>query len=176
MGALNDIMTRFYDILRTQVGTPVGGISNITVGSTAVPLKTSRYYAKITDVSKLPHLAATFGEGAPKVQYGRDGDGYIVSDTQTITVWAHLNPMLSGANGTGETLAIAEPLVDAIKTCFLARTRLQLATESSKLDCLVKDIVLSSHSGLSGVGSEEAPIGLITFTFQVEYEDYITRI
>lgn len=173
MPALTDIMGRFYAILSEKVGTPQDGQSALVINSTPILLKTVRYYPRNFDISRLPLLAAVFGAGNPSVQYGRDGDRYELTTTQTVTVFAFLNPLFSGAEGTGETLAIAEPLVDAIKACFLARTRLQLDSEEDKLNCLTKDIRLSSHSEMS---ITEKDIGIISFSFEIEYEEEITRI
>lgn len=175
LGALTDIMERVYQILNTKVGTPQSGQSALvlTSPSQTILLKSQRYYPRSIDLSKLPLLAATFGEGRFAINYGHDSNGYVVSTAQTITIWAFVNPMMSGADGNKETLIIAEPLVDALKACFLARSRLQLATDSDKLDCLTKDIVFTNHSELT-VGEKET--GILSFALQIEYDEYITRI
>lgn len=176
LGALTDIMERTYQILNTKVGTPQAGQSALVLTSPisqTILLKSSRYYPRLIDLSKLPLLAATFGEGTFSINYGHDSDGYVVSASQVVTIWAWINPMMSGADGTKETLVIAEPLVDALKACFLARSRLQLSKNSEKLDCLTKDIVFQNHSQLT---IDEAGIGILRFPLQIEYDEYITRI
>lgn len=173
MGALAEIMGRFYDILYQKVGTPTGGQSALVIDGNTIVLKATRYYPRNFDLSRLPLLSATFGQGVISVNYGRDGDRYELSTTQTVTVWAFINPIMSGSRGTDETLVIAEPLVDALKACFLARTRLQLGSDSDKLNCLTKDIRMVSHSDLTIDTNNN---GVISFTFAIEYEEEITRI
>lgn len=173
MGALTDIMERTYQILRTKVGTPQGGQSALVLSSQTILLKSQRYYPRSIDISKLPLLAATFGTGSNEIEYGHDGDSYTITKSRTITIWAFLNPMFAGADGTGETLAIAEPLVDAITECFLARTRLQLASDSDKLDCLVKDIQMGNDSELV---LDEKNNGIISFPFTIQYQVDIQRM
>lgn len=177
MGALTDIMERVFQILETKVGTPQSGQSALVLIAPAFPqtilIKTSRFYPLEIDTSKLPHLSATFGEATFTVNYGRDGDEYTVSSVQGFTVWAFLNRMKSGASQPKETLDIAEPLVDALKACFFARTRLQLERDSDKLDCLTKDVVFQGHSGMT---VDNNNVGIISFNFQIEYDESITRI
>lgn len=172
MGALTDIMERTYQILRQKVGTPQAGQSALVLPTQTILLKSQRYYPRSFDLAKLPLLAATFGTGSNKIEYGH-GEVYTVTKTRVITIWAFLNPMISGADGTGETLAIAEPLVDAITECFLARTRLQLSSDSDKLDCLVKDIEMGNDSELV---LDEKNIGIISFPFSIQYQVDITRV
>lgn len=173
MGALTEIMGRFYDILYQKVGSPVSGQSALVIDGNTIILKAVRYYPRNLDISRLPLLSAVFNQGAVSVQYGRDGDYYELSTVQTVTVFAFLNPMMSGSRGTDETLAIAEPIVDAMKACFLARTRLQLDSDSDKLSCLTKDIRMVTHSDLT---IDEKNNGIISFVFAIEYEEEITRI
>lgn len=173
MGALTDIMGRFYSILQTKIGTPVSGQSALVIDGNTVLLKATRYYPHNFDKSRLPLLTATFGQGSNAIEYGRDGDSYILSKSRIVTVWAFINNMKSGADGTEETLVIAEPLVDAISECFLARTRLQLASDSDKLDCLVVDIVMGADSELT---VDNNNVGILSFPFTVKYQIIIERV